>query len=267
MAYTFISGATGGIGKAFATQCATLGYSLYVTARDEQKLNSLKQFLEKEYNVSVIYFACDLTSLASRREMLLDIDNKGIKFERILNVAGVDTQKGFIDYSENKILFQLRVNAEATVHLTHQLLKRRTQKASLLAVSSMSGANPMPYFALYSATKSMLINLYTALHYELKEKGVKVTVVMPGGVPTRQDIIEDIKGQGVWGKLSSMSAEKVAVKSLKALQKNKVKYIPGAFNRFLYFLMKLVPKGIVLRFIKKRWQKQSKDAFDGEIEQ
>ena len=99
------------------------------------------------------------------------------------------------------------------------------------------------------------------MHYELKSQGVKVTVVMPGGVPTRPDIIEDIKGQGLWGKLSSKSPEFVAEKSLKAVSKNKLKYIPGGFNRFLNFLMKFVPKCITLRFIAKRWQKISKDAF------
>ena len=107
----------------------------------------------------------------------------------------------------------------------------------------------------------MLINFFTSLHYELKKEGVKVTVVMPGGVPTRPDIIEDIKGQGVWGKLSSKPASFVAIRSLKAVKRNKIKYIPGGFNKFLNFLMKCAPKKIVLSFIAKRWKKQSKDAF------
>ena len=84
---------------------------------------------------------------------------------------------------------------------------------------------------------------------------------MPGGVPTRPDLIEDIKRQGLWGKLSAKPASFVAEKSLKAVRKNKVKYIPGGFNKFLYFIMKLVPKCIVLRFIANRWKKQVKDAF------
>ena len=73
--------------------------------------------------------------------------------------------------------------------------------------------------------------------------------------------IEDIKGQGLWGKLSKKSPEFVAEKSLKAVKKNKVKYIPGGFNRLLNFIMKLLPKKIVLRFIARRWKKQTKDAF------
>ena len=125
----------------------------------------------------------------------------------------------------------------------------------------MSGQTPMPYFALYSATKAMLTNFFTALHYELKKQDVKVTTVMPGAVPTRADVIESIKKQGIWGKISQKSPEFVAEKSLKAVKKNKLKYIPGFFNKFLNALMKVVPKRLVLRFIARRWKNQSKDAF------
>lgn len=261
MAYTFISGATGGIGKAFATACASKGYNLYITGRSAEKLKSLKENITETYGVLVEYFPCELTSLESRKLMIEDIKAKGITLDRIINVAGVDIQKAFTDYTEEKLLFQLRVNAESTLHLTHSLLFLRAEKLEIITISSMSGQSPMPYFAVYSATKAMLTNFFTALHYELKKNGVKVTTILPGGVPTRPDVIEDIKGQGLWGKLSKKSPEFVAEKSLKAVKKNKVKYIPGGFNRLLNFIMKLLPKKIVLRFIARRWKKQTKDAF------
>ena len=261
MGYTFISGATGGIGKAFCVASAKKGYKLFLTGRSNEKLQALKSELERDFSVEIDYFACDLTCEKSRAKMLDYIVEKAIKFERIINVAGVDTQKAFTEYTQEKLLFQLRVNAEATISLTHALLKLREDKTEIITISSMSGQTPMPYFALYSATKSMLTNFFTALHYELKKEGVKVTVVLPGGVPTRPDIVEDIKGQGLWGRLSKKSPEFVAEKSLKAVRKNKVKYIPGGFNKLLNFIVKLLPKGLVLRFIARRWKKQTKDAF------
>lgn len=261
MAYTFISGATGGIGKAFVKACASKGYNLYITGRSAEKLKSLKENITDTYGVLVEYFPCELTSLESRKLMIEDIKAKGIILDRIINVAGVDIQKAFTEYTEEKLLFQLRVNAEATLHLTHSLLFLRAEKLEIITISSMSGQSPMPYFAVYSATKAMLTNFFTALHYELKKDGVKVTIILPGGVPTRPDVIEDIKGQGLWGKLSKKSPEFVAEKSLKAVKKNRVKYIPGGFNRLLNFIMKLLPKKIVLRFIARRWKKQTKDAF------
>ncbi len=261
MGYTFISGATGGIGKAFVIESAKRGDKLFLTGRSQQKLDALKNQIIEEYSVEVDVFACDITSEKQRNDMICYADEKGYKFKRIINVAGVDTQKAFMEYTLDKVMFQLRVNAEATVCLTHQLLNRRTKNCELLTVSSMSGATPMPYFALYSATKAMLTNLFTALHYELKKEGVKVTSVLPGGVPTRPDLIEEILSQGLWGKLSSKPASFVAKKSLKAVSKNKVKYIPGGFNKFLYCVMKILPRPIVLRFIAHRWKSHSKDAF------
>ncbi len=261
MEFTFISGATGGIGKAFAFAVAKRGGNLFLTGRDKNKLVALKEAITAKHPVEINYFACDLTSQTERQAMVEKIKESGIKLKRIINVAGVDIQKGFMDYTAEKLLFQLRVNVEATVHLTYELLKLRCDGLEVITISSMSGQSPMPYFAVYSATKAMLTNLFTSLHYELKSQGVKVTVVLPGGVPTRPDIVEDIKGQGLWGKLSSKSPEFVAEKSLKAVKKNKLKYIPGGFNKFLNIIMKIAPKKIVLSFIARRWKKQSKDAF------
>lgn len=260
--FTFISGATGGLGKAFAFVCAEKGYDLFLTARSEERLNALKTELGAHYSgIKIDYFPCQLTSETSRKELIADIEEKGYKFDRIINVAGVDTQKAFTEYTPEKAVFQIRVNCEATLLLTHGLLKHRADKTEIITISSMSGVSPMPYFAIYSASKAFLTNFFTALHYELKKDGVKVTSVLPGGIPTRPDIIEEIKSQGFWGKITAKSPEFVAEKSLKAVKKNKLIYIPGFFNRFLYFLMKITPKRITLKYIAKRWKTHGKDAF------
>lgn len=262
MSYSFVSGATGGIGRAFSVVLAERGCDLFLTGRSIEKLEELKQdLLFVNDKIKVEIFPCDLTSENSRAEMIDYIDKKGIKFDRICNVAGVDTQKAFLEYSEQKLLFQLRVNVEGTVAITHALLNRRDSQMEIVTISSMSGVSPMPYFAVYSATKALLTNLFTSLHYELKKKGVKVTVVLPGGVPTRPDVIAAIEEQGVWGKISSKSPRFIAEKSLKVVKRNKIKYIPGFFNKFLNFIMKIAPKKITLAFIAKRWEKLRKDAF------
>ena len=262
MAYTFISGATGGIGKAFSIECAINGYDLFLTGRSDEKLSNLKnQLLSVNPNIEVKTFPCDLTSETERDNMLKVADSEGLVFDRIINVAGVDIQKAFTDYTKEKVQFQIRVNVESTITLTHALLNRRAKELEIITVASMSGVSPMPYFALYSATKAALINFFTSLRVEVKNQGVKVTTVLPGGVPTRPDIIEDIKGQGLWGKLSAKSPTFVAKGSLKAVKKNKCKYIPGGFNKLLNFIMKLVPQKWKLSFIANRWKKQTKDAF------
>ncbi|MBQ3116454.1 MAG: SDR family NAD(P)-dependent oxidoreductase [Clostridia bacterium] len=261
MEYTFISGATGGIGKAFAYQLASKGAPLFLTGRDHEKLCALKEDIVNHYGVDVSVFACDLTNENSRAQMVDYIRANDLRFCRIVHVAGVDTQMPFMEYKENKVLMQIRVNAEATIFLTRALLNFRASDVEVICISSMSGQTPMPYFALYSASKAMLTNFFTSLHYELKKDRVKVTTIIPGGVYTRHDVIEQIKGQGLWGKLTAKQPEFIAKKSLIAVRRNKVKYIPGFFNRFLNVIMKILPKKLVLSFIAKRWKKERKDAF------
>ena len=262
MEYSFISGATGGIGKAFSITLAKDGFNLFLTGRSDDKLNLLKsEILSVNPNISVLTCVCDLTDKAGREKLLDFATQNDAVFNRIVHVAGVDTQKAFLSYTREKVLFQLSVNAEATTDLTYLLLKRRAPSVEILVVGSMSGQTPMPYFAIYSATKAYLLNLFTALHYELKDDGVKVTTVLPGGVFTRPDIVEEIKSQGLWGRLTAKTPEYIAKKSLKAVKKNKVKYIPGFFNKLLNLIISIAPKRIVLTFIKRRWKKHSKDAF------
>ena len=262
MNYTFISGATGGLGKTYAKICAQKGYNLFLTGRSTEKLSALKDAITAEYcGVSVKYFPCELTNEQSRKELIEHIKSEGLVFDRIINVAGVDIQKAFTAYTPEKAVFQIRVNCEATLLLTLGLLGCRAKNAEVLTISSMSGVSPMPYFAIYSASKAFLTNFFTSLHYELKKEGVKVTTVLPGGMPTRPDLIEEIKKQGLGGKLSSKPPEFVVKKSLKAVKKNKIICVPGAFNKFLYFIMKIAPKRIVLSFIARRWKNYGKDAF------
>ena len=284
MEYTFITGATGGIGKAFCRYYAKEGCNLYITGRSEEKLASLKEeLLMLNDSISVKYLPADLTDRQSRDNLFAYADSNEISVTRLVNVAGADIQKGFLSYTDDKVIFQIRVNVEATISLTHMFLERLdfgetgNTKASrkntynktsgkkknlpeIITVSSLSGVSPMPYFQLYSATKACLTNFFKSLRVELKGK-VNVTTVLPGGVYTRPDICDDIKGQGLWGKLSAKTPNFVVNKSVKGVRKNKKLVIPGFWNKSLYTLMKFVPENVKLKFIANRWKKQTKDAF------
>lgn len=284
MEYTFITGATGGIGKAFCRYYAKEGRNLYITGRSEEKLAALKEeLLMINDSISVKYLPADLTNRQSRDNLFTYADNNEISVTRLVNVAGADIQKGFLSYTDDKVIFQIRVNVEATISLTHMFLERldfgdtgntkanrknagnttsgkKKNLPEIITVSSLSGVSPMPYFQLYSATKACLTNFFKSLRVELKGK-VNVTTVLPGGVYTRPDICDDIKGQGLWGKLSAKTPDFVVNKSVKGVRKNKKLVIPGFWNKSLYTLMKFVPENVKLKFIANRWKKQTKDAF------
>ena len=259
MCYTLITGACGGLGKEFCRQLAATD-KLFLTGRSEDKLERLKEELLAKYpKVEILIFRADLTSEADRKALFDYADEKGIKFGGYIGVAGADIQKAFIKYTPEKIAFQTRLNFEANIAMCHGVLLRREKDLKILAVSSMSGSLPMPYFAIYSATKRAVIDFYESLRYEVKD--AKITVLMPGGIPTRADIVKDIEIQGWTGKLSSKPASFVVKKALKGLEKNKKRVIPGAFNKFVYAIEKLAPNAVKCGYVARKWKKKEKDAF------
>ena len=259
--YTLISGATGGLGRAFVFACAKRG-NLFLTARSEQRLAALKEEVLRGYpGIEVDYYPCDLTDPRSRAALYAYIEQNGYRFSRLCNVAGVDIQKAFEKYTEEKVVFQCRVNVEATLSLTRFFLSRREKQAEIITIGSISAVYPMPYFAVYSATKAALASFFSSLRLELKREGVKVTTVEPGGIPTRPDIIKDIEGQGLWGRLSAKPASYVAERSLIAVRKNKRILIPGFWNKVIATVPKAVPLSWRMHFIARRWSKLEKDAF------
>ncbi len=262
MEYSLVLGASGVIGQNFAVSLAKRGENLFISGRSIDKLNLLKdKLLEINGKIDVKVYASDLADNNSVQGLIDAFNKLNALVGGLYYVSGIDTQKAFIEYDYNKIINQTRVNFESAVLLSNFALKNRGESLKILIVSSMCGLIPMPYFALYSATKSALINFFTSLRYENKGKNVKITILAPGSVPTRPDIISDIKKQGLTGKLSSKSPEYVVKKGLKALEKNKRICIPGFYNKTVAFFSKITPNFIKLNIIKSKFKKKSKDAF------
>lgn len=260
--YTMITGATGGLGGAFVRLAVKNGENLILTGRHEEKLRLLKEkILAENTGTDVRIFAVDLSESGGREAMIGQIAAEHLKIGRLINVAGADIQKVFSEYTQEKLCFQCRVNFEAAVALCRFALERRTEELEILNISSVSGIYPMPYFAIYSATKAALTAFSLALREEMKGKGVRVTAVLPGAMPTRADIRAQIKGQGIWGRLAAKSPDFVAEKSLKAVSRNRGKIIPGFWNKAMAAGTKFIPQPWKLRFIARRWSKISKDAF------
>lgn len=260
--YALITGATGGLGRAFVYAAAKRGYSLLLTARSTEKLQALQRELQEKYpEMPTRIYAADLSDADSRIAMTEKIAAENIRISLLANVAGADIQKPLREYTQEKIAFQCRVNFESAVSLCRFAVENKAERLEIVNISSVSGIYPMPYFAIYSATKGALTSFSQSLRAEMKRKNVAVTAILPGAMPTRDDIKEQIKGQGLWGKLAAKSPEEVAEKSLKAVAKNKRKVIVGFWNKVMRIATCPLPASWRLRFIARRWSKISKDAF------
>ena len=262
--FTLITGATGGLGGAFAQVLMERGEPLILTGRSEEKLLAFKQELLRVREGSIIEtIACDLTDSMARESLLERVSElckiHNLPLFRLANVAGADIQKGLTEYTEQKVCFQCRVNFESAVSLSRGAIALGVKE--IVNISSVSGIYPMPYFAIYSATKGALTSFSLSLREEMRGTGVKVTAILPGAIPTRDDVKEQIKGQGLWGRIAVKSPRFVAEQSLKAVSKNKGKVIVGFANKCMNISTKLIPLPLKLKFIAKRWGSITKDAF------
>ena len=248
-------------GRAFAFACAEES-DLFLTGRSAEKLAALREELLAAYpSRRIETFPADLADGRSRAALYAFAEERGMTFSRLVCVAGQDVQKAFEKYTEEKLTAQCRVDFEAAVSCMRFALSRRVQKLQIVAVSSISGVYPMPYFALYSASKAALTSFCSSLRVEMKGSGVTVTAVEPGGIYTRPDICENIKGQGLWGRLSAKTPAYVVKKSLAAARKNRRVCRPGFWNKFIAAVPRILPLSLRMRFIARRWSRTEKDAF------
>ncbi len=250
-----ITGATGGLGKAFAAECANRGWNLFLTDLREDSLRTLARGLENAYGVEVRYAASDLTDPDSRLRLIEAVRARPERLRMLIHVAGTDHEGAFLDQTRGQILSILRLNIEAVLDLTHALIERRDPLAAfrIINVASLAAFYPMPMKATYAASKRFLLDFSLALGEEVRALGATVTALCPGGLYTTPECIEAIDAQGLAGHLTAQSIGAVAADTLDCALKGQSIYIPGILNRILQSLGGWIPAPWVSRFINRRW--------------
>ena len=185
------------------------------------------------------------------------IDRYGIRFDKLLNVAGVDYEGGFLERSRQDIVRIISLNTEATLRITHAILNRRREGNPfyLLFTSSLASMYPMPLKATYAASKRFLLDLAVALREELRSQHVNVLALCPGGLATTREAMRGIAAQGVMGDATTNPLEILCGKTIDRLMKRGGVYVPGAMNRTLSFFGKLLPRRWIAAVIYHRWSK------------
>lgn len=256
-----ITGATGGLGRAFVFECAKRNYDLVLTATNITRLNALKEEVVKSFpNLTVETIECKLNEENSRKNLFEFLKQLEKKPNILINNAGYIFEGSVLGCSMDEISACIEVNVKGTTELTYWFLTNREKsvKNYCLFVSSLGGYYPMPQMATYASTKSYLTNLALALRHELKHENVNVSCICPGGMATSIAMKESLKSQGISGKLSAQPTEKVARIGIKNMLRNKPLCVPGFFNKLTIFFSLFVPKHVVASFVGKRWSKCEK---------
>ncbi|KIN70819.1 Oxidoreductase, short chain dehydrogenase/reductase family [Sulfitobacter noctilucae] len=181
-----ITGASSGIGAAFARYHAAQGGDLIITARREEALRALKQELEGAHGVTVHVFALDLGEPGGAEALYDQVKAAGVQVDILINNAGFGGQGKHVDRPLEDEMAMIDLNVKALVALTHRVARDMVAQGGgkILHVGSTAGFMPGPYQAVYFATKAFVQSFSQALDQELRAKGVTSTVLAPGYVKT-----------------------------------------------------------------------------------
>lgn len=251
-----ITGAAGGLGKAFAVEAASRGWHLFLTDLRPEPLELLARSLRGTYGVQVQTQTCDLTDPQARARLFQAIEQDGLRFWSLINVAGVDFEGLFFEQSCQQICTIVRLNIEATLEMTHRILPLRDPQVPLriINVVSLAAFYPMPVKATYAASKRFLLDFSLALRNELSGTGVSVTALCPAGLPTTRECIQAINWQGWLGQCTTQNIGDVANQTLNAALRGEAVVIPGRINQLLQALGSMIPPGLVVQLLGSRWK-------------
>lgn len=238
--YSVITGASQGLGKAFAFELASLKRNIILVSLPNQGLQKIANNIKKEHRVEVKLFETDFASNENIINLCEWINNN-FRIDILINNAGVGGTKRFDDVDINYLNRIIQVNINATTILTHQLLPnlKRESKAYILNVSSIAAFTPVGYKTIYPASKAFIHYFSRGLRAELKDSNIGVSVIHPGAMPTNPEIRSRIEKQGIIGKLTLLKPERVAHIAISGLfKRNSVIKL----DHFTPLLSKLLPE-------------------------
>lgn len=246
--WALVTGASAGIGVALARQLAADGAHLVLTARRQDRLESLARELSSKHNVQTEIFAADLAKPDAADKIFAFTKGKQIKVDVLVNNAGFGSYGEFAKSDLNWMLQMVEVNCSAVVHLTRlylpAMLERR--RGYVLVVASTASFQAVPFISTYAATKAFDLLFAEGLAEEVRPYGVRVCALCPGSTESEFHEIANQAGL-VAATRNRETAEKVARVGLDALASGKSYAISGLGNYLGAHLQRLVPRGFVTR--------------------
>lgn len=249
--WAIITGASSGIGKALAFELARNDFNLFLTARNEIALQEIAEECGSQFDVETEIFRADLADSDSTEKLIEAIANR--RFDVLVNNAGFGVKGDFAATDLGEELTMLDVQIAALIKLTKAVLPKMIERKAgkILSVASVYSFAPVPKQAVYSASKSFILNFSSALHNELKNSGVSVTVLCPGITQTEfrtRAGIADKKDAG-------MTARAVAEIAFREMMRGKHVVVPGLQNKVFAVLATHLPAEFftsVVNFINRR---------------
>ncbi len=247
MPHTLITGASTGIGRAFALEFARRRNNLVLVARSGDRLRELAAEIRRENRVDVRVCPEDFSDPASAERVFDFCRKHALDVDMMINSAGFGYAGAYESISLNGLDDMIQVNMLALAKLIRLFVPHMVARGSgnIINIASMGGFQGVPFIGLYAATKSFIITLGEALHEELRHKGIRVVTVCPGYIETD---FHARSGQDPSKSILPVYSASVVVKaSIKGLMRNRVQVFPTALDFLLVFLQRFIPRQMVLK--------------------
>jgi uncharacterized protein len=244
---TVITGASAGIGSALAHEFAGNGHEVVLIARREQALAALADAIAAKGHARPTVLRMDVARIDAARDIGEALARRGLEPDIVVNNAGfgllgaADT----LDRAQQLAMIDLNVRALTDLSLAFiESLERR--RGGILNVASIGSFLPGPGMAVYYATKAYVLSFSEALHHELAPRGVRVTALCPGPVPTEFQARAGISAEKL-SPLFTRSAGRVAADGYRGLAEGRRVVVPGFANKVVTTLVRFVPRKILLK--------------------
>ena len=239
-----ITGASGGLGEAFAEQLAKRGSNLVLVGRSEHKLQALAERLERQSKITATVLTADLASSAEVDQLISDVRARNIDVDLLINNAGFGVFQRFLETPLDRQMEEIDVNVRAVVSLTHALAPAMVarKKGGVINISSSAGFQPLAGANVYAASKSFVLLFSEALARELVTTGVRVLAVCPGPIAT--GFFADKKPDLTRNQMDDPKA--IVEETLRAFDRGKRVLVPGKLSvRLGAFSQRLFPRSIM----------------------
>lgn len=242
-----VTGASAGIGEAFARRLARDGYDLKLVARRRDRLERLAEGLAKDHGIHAEVEVADLSVHADQERLAAAIAG-GPPLDLLVNNAGFGTAGPFAELPPEREVEEVELNVVALVRLTRAALPRMIERRSggVINLSSLAGFQPMPFNATYGATKAFVLSFTEALYEELRGTGVRVLAVCPGFTRTEFQEVARVDARKlpdfVW-----MDAATVVDQAMDSLAAGDAVRVNGVLNQIAAAGIRATPRAIVRR--------------------
>lgn len=246
-ATVLITGASSGIGEAFAHNLAKQGANLILTARSEDKLAQVADKLREKYRISVHVFPVDLILPDAPRQLFERIKAGGLSVDVLVNNAGFGKWAHFLGESLDTYDQMLSLNIDALVRLTYLCVPDMLAhgKGGVINVASTAAFQPIPYQAVYAASKTFVLSFTEALAGEYRERGVRFLALCPGNTATNFMSTANANTTG----MPSAMPEEVAEAGLAAFLKGKSYHVHGRANYLTSLLPRVLSRASIIKIV------------------